>query len=89
MIFLTIGCLIICCSKVNSDKPKIINNYFCNIILIASKIVFMKFLLKLRNYRIKSIKPVISEYIKNERDITEFNDLDYKADEKDLIFFNN
>ena len=87
MIILTIGCLIICCSKVNSDKPKIIYNYFCNIILITSKIVFMKFLLKLRNNRIKAIKPVISEYIKNERDINEFNDLNNKAAEKDLIFF--
>ena len=47
----------------------------------------MKFLLKLRNCRIKSIKPVISEYIKNEKDITEFDVLNNKAAEKYLIFF--
>lgn len=84
--FLSIGFMIIC-SNCSSNKQKISYNYFCNILLIASKIVFMYFILKLRNYRIESIKPVISDYIEKEEDINEFNELNDKAAEKDMIFF--
>ena len=43
-------------------------------------------LLKLSHYRIESIKPVISKYIKREKDIAEFDELNNKAAEKDKIF---
>ena len=86
MIFLIIGS-ILCCYDCCSNKQKRIYNYFCNISLIVSKIIFMYFLLKLRNYRIESIKPVISDYIENEKDIIEFDELNDKAAENDLIFF--
>jgi len=85
MIILTIGCLITC--KRGSEQFIKCYLYFCHIILIASKILFMIFLLKLRHFRIESIKPVISKYIKREEDIDEFNELNNKAAEKDKIFF--
>lgn len=87
IIFFGIGFLIMCLCVKSSNVPKIIYNYFCNIILITSRIVFMVYLLKLRNYRIDSIKPVISEYIKNEKDIDEFDELNEKAAETDKNFF--
>ena len=59
----------------------------CHIFLIASKIIFMIYLLKLRHYRIESIKPVISKYIQSEKDIAEFDELNNKAAKKDIIFF--
>ena len=85
-VILTIGCLITC-KKGNSGKFQICYFYLCHIILIASKIVIMIFLLKLRHYRIESIKPVISKYIQREEDIAEFDKLNNKAAEKDKIFF--
>ena len=49
----------------------------------------MKFLLQLRDYRINSIKPLISEYIENEMemDIIEFRNLNDEAAETDMNFF--
>jgi len=86
MVILTIGCLITC-NKNSSEQLKKCYHYFCQIILIASKILFMIYLLKLRQYRIESIKPVISKYIQREKDIVEFDELNNKAAEKDKIFF--
>lgn len=89
IIFLPIGFFVNCCSNCSSDKPKMIYNYLCNIAVIALKSVFMKFLLQLRDYRINSIKPLISEYIENEMemDIIEFRNLNDEAAETDMNFF--
>ena len=86
MIFFVIGFLIMSVLDCSSNIRKIIYNYFCHIILIASKIIVMKYLLKLRNYRIEYIKPVISEYIENEKYIAEFDKVNDKAAETDKIF---
>ena len=47
-VILTIGCLITC-KKDNSEQSQICYLYLCSIILIASKIVIMIFILKLRH----------------------------------------